>query len=233
VGVDPEWRQDFDASVGLDTVELFTFIELTQGDEWGKLVKAHGGEEDRARQRFTQRLAEQIDERGTVDVLRHGVRDQSVDMRLSYRKPAFGVAAELVAHYDANRLTVTRQLPYDPESNKTIDLCLFLNGIPVGKSHGGPFPGQASGLSTILMSGIDTPLRDEAALLGCAGGLDKGDAVMKTHSRRNTGLECRCLSMRQCAKRWRARESPAIARILDVNRGTLTTFVKRHRLEAQ
>jgi len=42
---------------------------------------------------------------------------------------------ELVAHYDANRLTVTRQLPYDPESNKTIDLCLFLNGIPVATAE--------------------------------------------------------------------------------------------------
>jgi type I restriction enzyme, R subunit len=135
VGVELEWRQDFDAKVGLDTVELFAFIELTQGTEWGKLVKAHGGEEERARRRFTRRLAQQIDERGTVDVLRHGVRDQNIDIRLSYRKPAFGVAPELVAHYDANRLTVTRQLPFDPESGKTLDLCLFLNGIPVATAE--------------------------------------------------------------------------------------------------
>ena len=105
------------------------------GAEWAKLVKAHGGDESRARQRFAQRLAQQIDERGTVDVLRHGVRDQNVEIRLSYRRPAFGVAPELVAHYDANRLTVTRQLPFDPESNKTIDLCLFVNGIPVATAE--------------------------------------------------------------------------------------------------
>ena len=35
VGIDPEWRQDFDPKVGLDTVELFAFIELTQGTDWG------------------------------------------------------------------------------------------------------------------------------------------------------------------------------------------------------
>jgi type I restriction enzyme R subunit len=114
---------------------LFAFIVATQSSEWGKLVRAHGGEEDRARQRFAQRLAQQIDERGTVDVLRHGVRDQNVEIRLSYRRPAFGVAPELVAHYDANRLTVTRQLPFDPESNKTLDLCLFVNGIPVATAE--------------------------------------------------------------------------------------------------
>jgi type I restriction enzyme, R subunit len=135
LGTDPEWRQDFDPKFGLDTNELFAFIELTQGPEWGKLVKAHGGEEELARQRFSHRLAQQMDERGTVDVLRHGIRDQNVEIRLSYRKPAFGVAPELVAHYDANRLTVTRQLPFDPDSNKTMDLCLFLNGIPVATAE--------------------------------------------------------------------------------------------------
>ena len=58
-----------------------------------------------------------------------------MEIRLSYRKPAFGVAAELVAHYDANRLTVTRQLAYDPDSGKTVDLCLFVNGIPVATAE--------------------------------------------------------------------------------------------------
>jgi type I restriction enzyme R subunit len=135
VGTDPEWRPDFDPKLGLDTVELFRFIEETQGPAWERLVKAHGGDEELAYRKFAQRLVQQIDERGAVDVLRHGIRDQNVEFRLSYRKPAFGVAPELVAHYDANRLTVTRQLPYDHESNKTLDLCLFLNGIPVATAE--------------------------------------------------------------------------------------------------
>jgi type I restriction enzyme, R subunit len=135
VGTAPETRQDFDALLGFDTAELFAFIEVTQASAWAKLVRAHGGDEGRARQRFAQRLAQQIDERGTLDVLRHGIRDQNVEIRLSYRKPAFGIAPELVAHYDANRLTVTRQLPFDPESGKTVDLCLFVNGIPVATAE--------------------------------------------------------------------------------------------------
>ncbi|HEY7831000.1 MAG TPA: type I restriction endonuclease [Solirubrobacteraceae bacterium] len=134
-GTNPKWREDFDANLGLDTKELFTFIEETQQSQWEKLVKAHGGDKSLARQRFVQRLARQIDEHGTVDVIRHGIRDQNVEIRLSYRQPAFGVAPELVAHYDANRLTVTRQLPFDPDSNKTLDLCLFLNGIPMATAE--------------------------------------------------------------------------------------------------
>ena len=135
VGTELEWRPDFDPVLGLDTVELFRFIEETQGPQGEKLVKAYGGDEGLAHQKFAQRLAQQIDERGTVDVLRHGIRDQNVEFRLSYRRPAFGVAPELVAHYDANRLTVTRQLPFDAESNQTLDLCLFLNGIPVATAE--------------------------------------------------------------------------------------------------
>jgi type I restriction enzyme R subunit len=135
VGTESEWRPDFDSALGLDTVELHSFIEETQPGKWEKLVKAYGGDKGLAHRKFARRLAQQIDERGTVDVLRHGIRDQNVEFRLSYRRPAFGVAAELVAHYDANRLTVTRQLPFDPDSNKTLDLCLFLNGIPVATAE--------------------------------------------------------------------------------------------------
>ena len=130
-----EHREDFDPKLGLDTAELLAFVDGTQTEAWGKVVKAHGGDQALARQRFVQRLAQQLDERGTVDVLRHGVRDQNVEIRLSYRRPAFGVAPELVAHYDANRLTVTRQLPFDPGSTKTVDLCLFVNGIPVATAE--------------------------------------------------------------------------------------------------
>ncbi len=135
VGTDSEWRPDFDPVLGLDTVELFGFVQETQGPQWEKLLKAYGGDEELTYRNFTQRLVQQIDERGTVDVLRHGMRDRNVEFRLSYRRPAFGVAPELVAHYNANRLTVTRQLPYDPGSSKTLDLCLFVNGIPVATAE--------------------------------------------------------------------------------------------------
>ena len=41
----------------------------------------------------------------------------------------------LTALYDANRLTVTRQLPYEPGSNKTLDLALLVNGIPTATAE--------------------------------------------------------------------------------------------------
>ena len=73
-----------DPAVALDTAELITFIGATQADEWEELVKRNGGDPDLAQRRFVERLAKQIDERGTIDVLRHGVEDLGVQIRLAY-----------------------------------------------------------------------------------------------------------------------------------------------------
>ena len=134
-GVGQSGPADFDAVRGIDTAELFAFIGATQGQVWSDLIKHHGGNPDVAQRQFVQRLALQIDDRGTLDVLRHGVMDGPVLVRLAFFKPAHGLTPELVQRYEANRLTVTRQLAYDPASNKTLDLCLFVNGLPVATAE--------------------------------------------------------------------------------------------------
>jgi type I restriction enzyme R subunit len=133
-GTKPEWSADFDRTRGLDTAELFAFMVETQPKVWERLVAVHGGEVG-AHQQFADRLAKQIDERGTVDVLRHGVNDHGIEVRVAFFKPAHGLTPELTERYLANRLTVTRQLPYEPTAAKTLDLCLFVNGIPVATAE--------------------------------------------------------------------------------------------------
>ena len=77
--------RDFDAEAGVDTADLFEFIGATQGSEWARLVDtAYGGEAGRAQSGFMQRLAAELDKRGTVDVLRHGVVDRNITIRLAY-----------------------------------------------------------------------------------------------------------------------------------------------------
>jgi type I restriction enzyme R subunit len=133
-GTKPEWAADFDRARGFDAAELFDFIIETQPEAWERLVAVHGGA-DGGRRQFADRLANQLDERGTVDVLRHGVNDHGIDVRLAFFKPAHGLTPELTERYLANRLTVTRQLPYDAAATKTIDLCVFVNGIPVATAE--------------------------------------------------------------------------------------------------
>ena len=134
----------FDSVAGLDTADLFEFIGATQPGEWVRLVDVgYGGDEVLARAGFVQRLASQLDKRGTVDVLRHGVVDRNVRIRLAFFRPASGLAPELVDLYEANLLSVTRQLRYEPSSNKTIDLALSVNGVPVATAElKNPLTGQ-------------------------------------------------------------------------------------------
>src|SRR5438874_1090861 len=126
---------NYDPALALDSAELFTFIGATQADAWEDLVQRNGGDPDVAQRRFVERLAKQIDERGTIDVLRHGVEDLGVEIRLAYFRPASGLNPELQAKYDANRLTVIRQLHYAPEHANALDLALFVNGLPAATAE--------------------------------------------------------------------------------------------------
>ncbi len=135
--------RDFDPERGLDTVELYSFIGATQIDAWHELVKRYGGDPDVAQAKFADRVASELDRRGVVDVLGHGVVDQGVTMRLAYFRPAHGLTPELVAGYAANRLTATRQLRYEPGSARALDLALFVNGIAVATAElKNPLTGQ-------------------------------------------------------------------------------------------
>ncbi len=126
---------NYDPALAIDTAELFTFIGATQAETWEDLVQRNGGDPDVAQRRFADRLAKQIDERGTVDVLRHGVDDLGVHIRLAYFRPASGLNSDLQQKYDANRLTVVRQLHYAPDHANALDLTLFLNGLPVATAE--------------------------------------------------------------------------------------------------
>jgi len=126
---------NYDPAVALDTAELFAFIGATQADVWEDLVQRNGGDPDLAQRRFVERLAKQIDERGTIDVLRHGVEDLGVEIRLAFFRPASGLNPDLRQRYDANRLTVIRQLQYAPEHANALDLALFVNGLSVATAE--------------------------------------------------------------------------------------------------
>jgi len=132
----------FDRALGLDPGEALAFVQATQPDAWRELAQRHGGELV-AQPNFLKRLAAELDERGTVDVLRHGLKDLGVELRLAYFRPAHGLTAALMARYDANRLLLVRQLAFAADETKTIDLALLVNGIPVATAElKNPITGQ-------------------------------------------------------------------------------------------
>ncbi len=126
---------NFDAALGLDTAELFAFIGATQIKEWEALLGRYGNDPDAAQRGFAKRLAAELDSRGTVEVLRHGVVDLGITIRLAFFKPAHGLTPELQQLYVANRVSVTRQLAFEQGSTKTLDLALLVNGIPTATAE--------------------------------------------------------------------------------------------------
>ena len=69
--------------------------------------------------------------RGSLDVLRHGFKCYGKQLDLAYFAPAHGMNPATQALYQANRLTVTRQLHYSLANENSIDLVIGLNGLPV------------------------------------------------------------------------------------------------------
>ncbi|MFC5941883.1 type I restriction endonuclease [Micromonospora harpali] len=140
------WRRgadNYSQQYGLDSAEMFAFIGATQPHQWAKLLAYHGNDPNVAQRQFAQYLARQIDERGPLDVLRRGVKDKGILIRLAYFKPAHAITDDALTLYRANRLTVTRQLAYSTSNNNTLDLVLFVNGIPLATAElKNPLTGQ-------------------------------------------------------------------------------------------
>jgi len=104
------------------------FILATQPKEWQKLEAHYGAEVE---VRFLRRLAHEIEARGVLDVLRQGIRDSGCKFQLAYFRPASGLNEEIQRLYRANLFSVIRQLRYSDVHEKSLDLALFLNGIPI------------------------------------------------------------------------------------------------------
>ena len=73
----------------------------------------------------------EISKRGTIDVLRHGIRHGAHYFDLFYGTPSPG-NEKAKARFVQNRFTVTRQLRYSQdETQLALDIGLFINGLPV------------------------------------------------------------------------------------------------------
>ena len=59
-------------------------------------------------------MRQQLDQVGTLDLIRHGVEVLGLPkaLKLAEFKPAFGLNPQVLARYNANRLRVVRQVRY-------------------------------------------------------------------------------------------------------------------------
>lgn len=132
---EPGAAAGFDAARGLYLPDLLAWLEATQPQSWQRLTKTHGAALPGV---LAERLRRNLDERGTLDVLRRGVEMLGLrqPLDLAQFRPALGLNDAILARYRANRLRVLRQVHHSPNRpHEAIDLVLCLNGIPVATAE--------------------------------------------------------------------------------------------------
>jgi len=124
---------DYGSTLCLLPNDVADFVLATQPKEWKKLAEHHGSA---VKEQFLKRLSAEIERRGALDVLRNGIKDSGCKFRLAYFRPASGLNDEIKRLHGANLFSIVRQLYFHPalagtKDGPSIDLVLFLNGIPI------------------------------------------------------------------------------------------------------
>ena len=121
-------HRDYDREYCVDLVQLSAFLRATQPETADSPALGDAGP---ARRKFLARLQGEISRRGTIDVLRHGIKHGACALDLFYATPTAG-NVQARERFEQNRFTVTRQLRYSrDEAQRALDLALFINGLPV------------------------------------------------------------------------------------------------------
>lgn len=107
---------------------LEEFVSTTQPKAWARYTKLYGAS---AVDKLTRRVNTAISESNVIDVLKKGIKDMGIEIKLCYFKPSSNLNQDLVKLYEGNICGITRQFPYSKNNNNTIDTVLSINGIPL------------------------------------------------------------------------------------------------------
>ncbi len=127
-----EWQPgttaEWDVETALFPARIFAFLQETQTKLWEQMRGLH---RDALESLLINALVKELELKGALHVLRHGFKFYGKTFRLAYFKPAHGLNYDILALFNKNQLTVTRQVPCHPGKHDTVDLLLAVNGVPV------------------------------------------------------------------------------------------------------
>ncbi len=129
----------YDATRALVPEDVFAWLADTQPEQLAKVLKPTDSpsEHEIAKKLLLDRLCKVLDkpaakEAGMLSVLRTGFKDVAAKFEMCQFKPAMGLNPETLERYEKVRLRVIRQVHYSTvDTMKSIDLVLFVNGLPV------------------------------------------------------------------------------------------------------
>jgi type I restriction enzyme R subunit len=113
----------------LDPELTLKFIQDTQEKTWKRFKRVYG---DEAEKKFFYRLVSEIDKKGTINVLRNGLKDAGCHFQIFYPKPNNSKNPDLAENFEKNIFSVIDELEYqDREKGNRLDLVIFINGLPI------------------------------------------------------------------------------------------------------
>jgi len=122
----------YDRARALHPHLVLDFVQSTQSKSWQVIADYYGAN---AGETFLAELTLALESRGTLDVLRYGLDFFGQTFHLAYFAPASGLNPETAKLYQANRLTVTRQVHFSLQNEQSVDILLSLNGLPVATAE--------------------------------------------------------------------------------------------------
>ncbi len=124
-------QEDYDKALCLRPETVISFIRATQTKKWadyGALI----GDLDQAKRNLLKRIKEVVDKEGTLHALRKGFDIHGGGhFDLCYFEPTNPVAEESRRLYQENLLHIQRQLKFSDKEEKSLDMGIFLNGLPI------------------------------------------------------------------------------------------------------
>ncbi len=118
----------YDRELCLIPEDLIGFIKDTQPKKYDALTKQYGDQTDI---KIVEHIVNEIKKRKTLEVFREKVKDRGQILDLVYFKPIHSKTPEHLEGYLKNRFTIIRQLKYSKKNDNSIDIVLFVNGLPV------------------------------------------------------------------------------------------------------
>lgn len=119
---------DYNKEFSIDEKLLFVFLQNSQPQKWQKSEVIHRAD---TQTKLLQRLHKELDNRGALDVIRNGFTDNGVTYDMAYFKPETGLNSDTEKLYNQNILSVTRQVKYSSKNENSLDIVLFVNGLPI------------------------------------------------------------------------------------------------------
>ncbi|EAK0463383.1 type I restriction endonuclease subunit R [Campylobacter upsaliensis] len=130
--------KDYDKSLGMDKELFERFLQETQAKALQELEKRNIKEQE-----LLKRVASQIQDKGILKALQAGVKIRDITIKLAHPKPNSSANEKAIENYNKNIFSITRQLYFSEKNNKSLDMVIFLNGLPlITMELKNPFTGQ-------------------------------------------------------------------------------------------